>query len=514
MERTLEVACEGTASSFAVRKLSRATLFPEAARRLPYDVSLQPEAGSPFRRPTTGGHGLALNGQGASSLPTLAPGPHRSIPAARYADVCGQRRKRDELVTMRRVPAGRHQDRGRQPAQRLRSRGGALGESTPASSFRPDFPHPGVRSHADRLVLWLTRACNLRCKYCFARNMNADPKCMASDTARRALELLLPPRRPVTIAFFGGEPLLEWDLLTEVVEFAKHAYNGPGRPGFEATTNGTLLDADKAAFLDREGFELIVSLDGPEDIHNRWRPGPAGVDSYEATLNGLRVLKGRRLATRTTLRGTFTAQDLRLRARLEHHHRLIDEGLAAHVAIEPASPFAPAAEDWGAVEAEYEQAARFLRDRIRQGRRASLESLVRFVRRLAFRQAVFHECEAGNGTVSVAPDGAIYACHREGPSAIGNLAAGGLDEALRAPWLDNRFYLDAKCLECPIRLACGGPCRQDALAQGAMHVPEEAGCRLRHIQFRWAAWLLSELTREEAARLAGLRASTCCGQRT
>jgi len=387
--------------------------------------------------------------------------------------------------------------------------GAAPSDSSPASSFRPDFPHPGVRGHADRLVLWLTRSCNLRCKYCFARGLNAEPTRMTSDTARRALELLLPPRRPATVAFFGGEPLLEWGLLTEVVECAKHVYRGPGRPGFEVTTNGTLLDADKAAFLDREGFELIVSLDGPKDIHNRWRP-----DSYEATLSGLRLLKGRRLATRTTLRGTFTAQDIQLRPRLEHYHRLIDEGLAAHVALEPASPFDLGSGDWPAVEAEYEQAARFLRERIRQRRRASFESLIRFVRRLAFRQAVFHSCEAGNGTVSVAPDGAIYACYREGPSAIGNLAGGGLDEALRAPWLDSRFYLNAKCIECPVRLACGGPCRQDALALGAMHVPEEAGCRLRHIQFRWAAWLLSELTREEAARLAGPKASTCCGQRT
>jgi len=63
-------------------------------------------------------------------------------------------------------------------------------------------------------------------------------------------------------------------------------------------------------------------------------------------------------------------------------------------------------------------------------------------------------------------------------------------------------------------MVCGGPCRQDGLALGERHVPADAGCRLRHIQFRWATWLLSDLTREEAARLAGPKASTCCGQRT
>ena len=78
------------ALGYAIDTRKPAWVFPRAARRLPYDVTFQPEAGSPFRRPATAGHTLAMNGQGASPLPALAPGPHRSIPAARYADVCGQ----------------------------------------------------------------------------------------------------------------------------------------------------------------------------------------------------------------------------------------------------------------------------------------------------------------------------------------------------------------------------------------------------------------------------------------
>ena len=383
----------------------------------------------------------------------------------------------------------------------------------PLSCFRPDFPHPGVRDHVDHLVLYLTRRCNLRCGYCFVRNSDQDRGArMTSDTARRALELLLPAHKAVTIAFFGGEPLLEWDLLTEIVEFAKHVYRGPGRPHFEITTNGTLLDLDKVGFLDREGFDLIVSLDGPRDIHNRNRPAEWG-DSYEATLRGLKLLKGHRLATRTTLRATFAPTDVKLAERLEHHHRLIDEGLCAHVTIEPASPFGSAPADWEAVERQYEQAARYLRDRVRQRRRASFEHLVRCVRRIAFRQPACSECEAGNGYASVATDGTIYACHREGASGIGDLVAGGFDESLRAPWLDNRFYLSPKCLECAIRLVCGGPCRLDALNRGDIRAPAEAGCKLRWMWFRWAAWLLAELSRDEAARLTGQRASTCCGQK-
>ena len=386
------------------------------------------------------------------------------------------------------------------------------------SCFRPDFPHPGVKEGVDHLVLYLTRRCNLRCHYCFVPHSDEGKSTrMSSDTARRAIEVLLPAHRSATIAFFGGEPLLEWDLLTEVVEFAKHLYSGPGRPHFEITTNGTQLDAKKVAFLDREGFDLIVSLDGPRDVHDRHRRGADGTGSYDATMEGLRLLRGRRLATRTTLRATFTPAEMRLKDRLEHHHRLIDEGLCAHVALEPASipqsGFDVPSVDWDAVEAEVEQAARFLAGRVRQRRRASFELLVRFVRRIAYRRPACSECRAGNGYASVAPDGTIHACHREGPSTLGDLAAGGLDESLRAKWLDGRFYLSAECLECPIRLACGGPCRQDALDGGDIRTPSGAGCQLSHAAFRWAAWLLSELPREGVARLTGQRASTCCGQK-
>ena len=405
-------------------------------------------------------------------------------------------------------------------AMTLRQAGGTAADD-PASRFRPDFPHPGAKPFVDYLVLYLTRRCNLRCRYCFVPNGSDEARAtMTSDTARRALELLLPPRRPVTVAFFGGEPLLAWELLAEVVELTKRLHQGPGAPRFHLTTNGTLLDAPKAAFLDREGFDLIVSLDGPRDIHDRHRRAADGSGSYEAALKGLRLLRGTRLAGRTTLRATFPADELRLAERLDHHHRLLDEGLCRGITIEPASllegagSFDSPGMDWDAVEREYGEAARFLRDRVRGRRRAAFESLVRFVRRLAYREPACDTCHAGNGYASVAPDGTIHACHREGENVIGHLAAGGLDEARRAAWLDNRFYLCAKCMACPIRLVCGGPCRQDGLERGGLHTPAEAGCRLRHIAFRWAAWLLSELSRREIASLTGRRGSSCCGPRS
>jgi uncharacterized protein len=341
---------------------------------------------------------------------------------------------------------------------------------------------------------------------------------MTSDTARRALELLLPPRRRATVAFFGGEPLLEWDLLTEIVELTKRLYDGPGRPGFHLTTNGTLLDASKVAVLDREGFDLIVSLDGPPDLHDRHRVDGRGRGSYERTLDGLRQLRGTRLARRATLRATFGPDDLRLAERLDHHHRLLDEGLCRHITLEPVSlttgeqSFDSPAVDWNAVAGKYAEAAVFLRDRVRGRRRASFGQLVQMVRRLAYREPAASACNAGNGYASVSPDGTICACHREGDTVIGHLASGGLDEALRAKWLDNRFYLCEACMSCPIRLVCGGPCRADDLGRGGIHTPSEAGCRLRRIAFRWAAWLLSELRPNDIARLTGRRGSTCCGQ--
>ena len=94
---------------------------------------------------------------------------------------------------------------------------GAPGESSPASCFRPDFPHPGVRDHVHHLVLYLTRRCNLRCGYCFVRNAEQGRSArMTSATARRALELLLPTHRSVTIAW--PERMQRWKRLNMSVE--------------------------------------------------------------------------------------------------------------------------------------------------------------------------------------------------------------------------------------------------------------------------------------------------------
>ena len=275
--------------------------------------------------------------------------------------------------------------------------------------------------------------------YCFVRKAGGDGNArMTPDVARRAVEVLLHPQAPATVAFFGGEPLLEWDVITQTVEAVKHLRRGPRTPQFHITTNGALLDTRKVAYLDREGFTMIVSLDGPKPIHDASRRGARGEGSYDDTLRGLKLLRGRRLAARTTLRATFQPTGMRLCERLGHHLQLLDQGLCRHVTIEPVSPtedthegvpgsFASPAVAWDVVDAEHGDAARLLRDRVRQGRPASFEQLVGFVRRLALRQAASSGCNAGNGYVSVGPD-----------------------EALRAKWLDNRFYLSAKCLQCPI----------------------------------------------------------------
>ena len=156
------------------------------------------------------------------------------------------------------------------------------------------------RSPLRHLVLNVTHACNLACRYCFAasyREAASMPLCVID----KALALFAPPasagsegerRHPIRVSFFGGEPLLAWKSVVYTVERARHLAEEQGRASAcHITTNGVALDETKAAFIAEHGMSTLVSLDGPEAIHNDARPMRTRGNSWQCTINALNRLK-------------------------------------------------------------------------------------------------------------------------------------------------------------------------------------------------------------------------------
>lgn len=399
---------------------------------------------------------------------------------------------------------------------------------TYAKCFSTERPHFVKRqpSPPRQVVLTVTHACNLRCAYCFHGTTEIRDSMMTEQTAQAGIDLVA-GEEDFGVGFFGGEPLLAFDRIRESVRYAKErAQHFGSRVHFSCTTNGTRLTDEMAQFFHEENFSLIVSLDGPHELHDAARPCADGEGSCERTLTALgKIAQYPPLAARTTLRGTFFSDAPHLTERLIFLNDVADALGLGQVSVEPAfltEGCAPK-ENTGAnaaspqistpdsspsfmknisMDARYAEAARWCRDRIKQGKPARFHHVMIRARRLYQRIPSPSECGAGCGYITVTPDGSIMACHREG-CPIGNVET-GIDVQRQAPWCDNRYAARLACETCPWRNICGGGCRVVSLHEhGDVRIPVAEGCRVTDVCIRAAAWLLAELSEEERERLFG-----------
>ncbi len=397
-----------------------------------------------------------------------------------------------------------------------------LGPRDAPARARPNFAR--VAPNISKLTLEVTHRCNLGCRYCFVREQYADDQVMSLRIAQTAFKRLLPRDRDVGVAFFGGEPLMAWDLIAQFMPWAVGVCserqiklpNGKTRSQrcrCHVTTNGTLLSPQRIEFLRRYGSSFIISLDGPREVHDLQRPFRRGdASSYEATLKALKLVGAAGLGKHTTIRATYDLASIRdaeptwLAERLAHLVGLCRLGCAVNVSVEPA--FASCGdiacirenadgEHVKLLETAYWLAADLYVREHRAGRPFRFFHFDKFLERVRSGVAQPSECGAGYGVVSISPNGTICACHRETGTAIGHVDD-GIDELARAPWLDNRLYARQGCLSCWARYLCGGGCRMDSLLHlNDIHRPCPWECDFKQMMIRIALWIDRQLQRGE-----------------
>ncbi|MHC4251047.1 MAG: radical SAM protein [Planctomycetota bacterium] len=370
------------------------------------------------------------------------------------------------------------------------------------------LPPPGGPRGVGALVIVPTHECNLACSYCYQREagrtrgrreLRAPTDLMTETTVCRALDLLEVPNP--RISFFGGEPLLAWGRIAWAVERAKARFV---KPHFHVTTNGLLLSERRVDVLAEHGFSMIVSIDGPKELHDTRRRDARGLATYSRVTKALELIAAKpELAARTTLRGTFVPGEAEIRTRLAHLNDLADELGLGNVSVEAATGCAEGCSGGmrGFNRGEF---ARILLDgaawaveRARAGKRARWHWLSTTLHRLMRRKPYFAECGAGVGYLTVAPEGDIDACHKEG-CLLGNLRT-GLDERAREPWRVRLVTERERCSRCWARLLCGGGCRVEGLHACGQVGPGATSCALGKARSLAALTVAAELAGEEEA---------------
>ena len=334
------------------------------------------------------------------------------------------------------------------------------------------------------LCLHVAHDCNLRCKYCFASqgDFKGDRSLMTFETGKKALDFLLQNsgnRRNLEVDFFGGEPLMNFDLVKKLVAYGREEekkYDKHFR--FTITTNGVLLDDENIEYINREMSNAVLSIDGRKEVNDDLRPTVNGKGSYDVIVPKFQKLIEGRGTKDYYLRGTFTrfhqdfAEDVKALA-----------SIGRNISVEPVvgkedDPYALQEANLPALKAEYERLAEYLRDHPET-------NFFHFNVDLAQGPCVIKRlrgCGAGCEYVAITPEGDIYPCHQfvgNEDYKLGSLYDGTFDQELSGRFAGLNIYTREECRDCWARFYCSGGCSaSNLLVNGDIKKPHRVGCEL------------------------------------
>jgi uncharacterized protein len=327
------------------------------------------------------------------------------------------------------------------------------------------------------ISLAVAQKCNLGCTYCYAQQgaFGGAARNMAFDVAKGAIDQLILDAAPgdhVTVAFMGGEPLVNRDTLHAATRYATEFGQFHGvRVGFSLTTNATLLTTADIALFQEHGFAITISVDGLGATHDNQRPYLSGKGSFEkvaANVKSLLAVEQRR--SRVHARVTVTPRNLDLP---EIMIGLVDMGfdsvMFAPMLSAPSGKDQMHATDLDRLLEQLIVCGEIFKDRLRQGQALPFTNLVTMIKRIHAYRREHYPCGAGGGYVAVAADGDMYACHRfvnEKDGHLGSLST-GVDHGKQADWLEKRHLLQqSPCTTCWARFLCSGSCHYEVMKRG------------------------------------------------
>jgi uncharacterized protein len=371
---------------------------------------------------------------------------------------------------------------------------------TPAIDSVPAFDErPLVKS----LCLHVAHDCNLRCGYCFAGtgDFGHGRGLMPAAVAERAVDFIIEnsgQRRHCELDFFGGEPLLNMDVVRQTVGYVRAREAQTGKLfKLTLTTNAVLLDDDIIAYLNEQNISLVLSLDGRREVHDRMRPYADGSGSFDEVITRIRRLVDSRDGKNYYMRGTFTAYNLDFAADVAAMADFGFEQLSVEPVVATEGDYALKEEHLPVLFRQYDELTRHYLERRRTGRpyeffhfNLDLDHGPCLAKRLS-------GCGAGHEYFAVTPQGDLYPCHQF----VGReqYLLGNVFDGVKRPELSQRFrkthvLTKAACRACWARFFCSGGCHANAeLFNGTIDEPYSLGCELQKKRLECALMIQAQL---------------------
>lgn len=358
------------------------------------------------------------------------------------------------------------------------------------------------------MCLHVAHDCNLRCRYCFASqgDFHGDREIMDLECGKKALIFLLENsgnRKNLEVDFFGGEPLMNFDVVKELVKFGREEEKKYGKHfRFTITTNGMLLNDEIDEFINENMDNVVLSLDGRKCINDNMRPTINNKSSYDVIVPKFKELVDKRKDKDYYIRGTFTSDNLDFSEDLLEFHKLgFKKTSIEPVVCESFRPYALKEEHLEKILKEYEKMSK---DYIEIRKKDEDFLFFHFMIDLNQGPCIIKRtvgCGAGSEYVAVTPQGDIYPCHQfvgEDDFKMGNVFTGLKNTDIRDNFKKTNVLTKTECRTCWARYYCSGGCHANAYyTNNDINKPYKLGCEMEKKRIECAISILAKESEDE-----------------
>ncbi len=353
------------------------------------------------------------------------------------------------------------------------------------------------------LCLHVAHTCNLNCDYCFASQgkYHGERALMTFEVGKQALDFLIAhsgTRRNLEVDFFGGEPLMNFTVVKRLVAYAREIEGAAGKNfRFTLTTNGVLLDDEVTEFLNREMHNVVISLDGRKEVHDRLRKTVNGQGSYDVVVPKFQRFIEKRGERGYYMRATFTHDNVDFVSDILHMADLGFTQLSMEPVVSPpGEPYALTDADMPVLLDQYELLAKEMIAREREGRGFTF---YHYILDLKHGPCIYKRvagCGSGTEYLAVTPWGDLYPCHQfvgDEKFLMGNVYQGVTNHKVEQRFASVNVFTREKCRACWARLYCSGGCAANAYHwTGEIEGLYEYGCDLFRKRIECAIMMKAE----------------------